>query len=158
MLCSQASPPPAMRSDTALRVKSLGHVVLKVRDIERAEAFYSGVLGIPVISRISDPIRMTFFTLGRHHDFAVIEVGAEAPSPAPRAVGLAHVAFEIGDSQEDFASARSHLDAAGITILYTAERAFTTSIHLHDPDGNEVELYVENADRATAAAPLRAVD
>jgi catechol 2,3-dioxygenase-like lactoylglutathione lyase family enzyme len=55
-----------------MHVESLGHVVLKVRDLQRSEGFYSGVLGMKVISRNSDP-RMTFFTLGtpgNHHDFA----------------------------------------------------------------------------------------
>jgi catechol-2,3-dioxygenase len=130
-----------------MRVQSLGHVVLKVRELQRSEAFYSGVLDIPVVSRISDPVHMTFFTLGNHHDgnhhdFAIMEVGEDAPSPDPRATGLAHVAFKVGDSREDFDSMRSHLDSGGIDILYTAERGFTTSLHLHDPDGNEVELYV----------------
>lgn len=129
-----------------MRVRSLGHVVLKVRDIQRSEAFYSGILDIPVVSRISDPVHMTFFTLGNHHDFAVMQVGEDAPSPDPRATGLAHVAFKIGDSREEFDSVRSHLDSAGVETLYTAERAFTTSVHLRDPDGNEVELYIDTAD------------
>lgn len=134
-------------------VQSLGHVVLKVRDLQRSEAFYAATLGIPVISRISDPVHMTFFTLGNHHDFAVIEVGGDAPSPDPRSTGLAHVAFKIGDSREDFDSMRSHLDSQGIDILYTAERQVTTSLHLHDPDGNEVELYIDNADNPAKAIP-----
>ena len=140
-----------------MRVQSLGHVVLKVRDLQRSEAFYSGVLDIPVVSRISDPVQMTFFTLGNHHDFAVVEVGGDAPPPDPRATGLAHVAFKIGDSREDFDSMRYHLDSAGIDILYTAERAFTTSLHLHDPDGNEVELFIDNADNPTTTIPARTV-
>ena len=139
-------------------VESLGHVVIKVRDLQRSEAFYAGVLGIPVISRISSPVRMTFFTLGHHHDFAVIEVGGEAPSPDPGATGLAHVAFKIGDSRESFDSMHSRLDSAGIDILYTAERDVTTSLHLHDPDGNEVELYVDKSDSATERIPGMAVE
>lgn len=139
-----------------MRVQSLGHVVLKVRDLQRSEAFYAGTLNIPVISRISDPVHMTFFTLGNHHDFAIIEVGEDAPSPDPRATGLAHVAFKIGDSHEDFESMRSLLDSYGIDILYTAERALTTSLHLHDPDGNEVELYIDTAD--TPNIPARTVN
>ena len=126
-----------------MRVQSLGHVVLKVRDLERSEAFYSGVLEIAVISRISHPVHMTFFTLGNHHDFAIIEVGEDAPSPDPRATGLAHIAFKIGETLEDFDSMRSHLESAGIDGLFTAERAFTTSLHLLDPDGHEVELYID---------------
>jgi catechol-2,3-dioxygenase len=129
-----------------MQIRSLGHVVLKVRDLQRSEAFYSGVLDIPVISRISDPVHMTFFTLGNHHDFAIMEVGEDAPSPDKRATGLAHIAFNLGNSREDFNSMRSHLDAAGIEALFTAERAFTTSLHLSDPDGHEVELYIDTAD------------
>jgi len=132
-----------------MRVQSLGHVVLKVRDLQLSEAFYAGVLKIPVISRISDPVHMTFFTLGHHHDFAIIEVGQDAPSPDPRATGLAHVAFKIGDRREEFDSMRSHLCSAGVETLYTAERALTTSVHLRDPDGNEVELYIDNTDNPT---------
>lgn len=141
-----------------MRVQSLGHVVLKVRDLQRSEAFYAGVLKIPIVSRISDPVQMTFFTLGSHHDFAIIEVGQDAPSPDPRSTGLAHVAFKVGDCREDFDSMRRDLQSAGVDTLYTAERGPTTSLHLHDPDGNEVELYIDNADDQTGAVPAMAVD
>ncbi len=83
-----------------MRVQSLGHVVLKVRSLERPESFYAQFLGIPVISRISHPVRMTFFTLGSHHDLAVMEVGERAPSSDLGVTGLGHVAFKIDDSPE----------------------------------------------------------
>jgi len=129
-----------------MRVQSLGHVALSVRSVPRSEAFYAGILGIPVISRISDPARMTFFSLGNHHDLVVVEVGGSAPTPGPGAIGLAHIAFKVGDSRDELSSVESDLDSAGIAILYKAERSFTQSLHLHDPDGNEVELYVETSD------------
>jgi catechol 2,3-dioxygenase len=140
-----------------VKVQSLGHVVVKVQSAQRSEAFYSGVLGIPVVSRISDPVRMTFFSLGSHHDFAVLEVGEDAPAPDSGAIGLAHVAFKIGDSLEEYRSAEADLESAQITLLYTAERTFTKSLHIYDPDGNEVELYVDTSDKwntseATASA------
>ena len=127
-------------------VQTLGHVVLKVRDLQSSEIFYSGVLGMPIISRISDPVHMTFFTLGNHHDFALMEVDERAPSPDPNALGLAHVAFKIGDSIDEFHSVKRELDATGIAILYEADRAFTKSVHVHDPDGNEIELYIDTSD------------
>jgi catechol 2,3-dioxygenase len=129
-----------------VKVQSLGHVVVKVQSVQRSEAFYSGVLGIPVVLRISDPVRMTFFSLGNHHDFAVVEVGEDAPAPDPSAIGLAHVAFKIGDSAEEYCSAEADLESTQIAVLYTAERTFTKSLHVYDPDGNEVELYVDNSD------------
>ena len=101
------------------------------------------MLGIPIVSRIEDPVRMTFFTLGDHHDFAVIELGDDAPLPAVRATGLAHVAFKIGDSLDEFCVAKTELEARNVEILYEADRRFTKSMHMHDPDGNEVELYVD---------------
>lgn len=141
-----------------MRVQSLGHVVLKVHDLQRSEAFYAGVLHIPVVSRIEDPVHMTLFTLGNHHDFGVIEVGEDAPSPDARSTGLGHVAFKVGDSGEDLDSTRSHLESEGIDILYTAERTFTTSLHLLDPDGNEVELYVDTGDDWSTHLRMAGVD
>ena len=95
-----------------MQVKALGHVVLKVRDLQLAEVFYSDTLGMRVVLRIEDP-RMTFFTLetpGSHHDFALMEIDAVAPTPADHATGLAHVAFKIGSSAEELRLARSVLE------------------------------------------------
>ena len=129
-----------------MRVQSLGHVVLNVKSIERSEAFYSQILGIPVISRISHPAQMTFFSLGNHHDLAITAIGEDALSPDPTATGLAHIAFKIGDSLDQFCSAKTDLDGAGVPILYVADRAYTKSMHLLGPDGNEVELYIDTSD------------
>lgn len=136
-------------------VHSLGHVVLKVRDLRRSEAFYAEVLGMPIISRISHPVRMTFFTLGHHHDFAIMETDMDAPLPDPASTGLAHVAFKIGDSPVELDSVKSELEAAGIAIKYEAERAFTTSVHTLDPDQNEIELYIDTSDAWTTTGPRR---
>jgi catechol 2,3-dioxygenase len=131
-----------------VQVQALGHVVLKVRNLQRSEGFYSGTLGMPIISRLSDP-RMTFFSLettGNHHDFALVELGFDAPSPVDDATGLAHVAFKVGSSVEEFGLARSLLEASGAPVLYEAERGFSKSVHVLDPDGNEIEFYVDILD------------
>jgi len=131
-----------------MHVQALGHVVLKVRDLERSEIFYSDILGMRVVSRISDP-PMTFFrtaTSDHHHDFALMELSPHAPitsSSDQNVIGLAHVAFKIGRSAEELRRARSVLDASGTRCLYEADRAFAKSVHVLDPDGNEVELYIE---------------
>ena len=59
-----------------MQIEQLGHAVLKVRDMGRAEDFYCGVLGLPVAARLEQGATMTFFTLGNHHDFALVAVGA----------------------------------------------------------------------------------
>ena len=79
-----------------MQVKALGHVVIRVTDRVRAEAFYSGVLGMPVCARLDDNgVRMSFFSLGNHHDFAVMEVSGEGGATGRAAVGLDHVAFIV---------------------------------------------------------------
>jgi catechol 2,3-dioxygenase len=126
-----------------MRIQELGHVVLKVRDARRAERFYGGTLGIPVAGRITDPVPMTFFTLGHHHDFAVMELGRHGPSPDRYTAGLAHVAFNIGDSLDEFDTVKREIEAAGVTILFELTHEVSKGMHMHDPDGNEVELYVD---------------
>lgn len=127
-----------------MKIQSLGHVVLKVSNQERAEAFYQGILGLPVAAR-HPGLRMTFFSLGDHHDFAVAALGDNAPPAPPDTTGLAHVAFKIGHSIEELREARSRLQAAGIEVVARDHR-ITQSLYFKDPDGNTIELYVETSD------------
>jgi len=143
-----ADPSLRTRKRISVQVQALGHVVLKVRNLQRSEDFYADTLGMRVTSRLSDP-RMTFFTLeniGNHHDFALMEVGSVAPSPRDDATGLAHVAFKVGCSIEEFGLVRRVLEVSGSPVLYEAERGFSRSVHVLDPDGNEIELYVDISD------------
>jgi len=70
---------------TDIEPQEVGHVVLKVRDIERSTAFYQDVLGFKKVGEI--PGRMAFFTAtgANHHDLAVMSVGADAPTPPTNA-------------------------------------------------------------------------
>jgi catechol 2,3-dioxygenase len=122
-----------------MKVQSLGHVVIKVRNQQRAEAFYNGVLGLPVAARL-EPMHMTFFTLGNHHDFAVMAVGDTAPHAPENAPGLFHVAFKIGDTIDQLLEAKGAVEAAGLTVT-AYDHGLTKSICVPDPDGNTVELY-----------------
>ena len=129
-----------------MQVERLGHAVLKVRDIERAEGFYHGVLGLPVAATMRDPVAMTFFTLGNHHDFAVLAVGPDGPDAAPDGPGLFHVAFKVGDSLDQLRVVKKELEAAGVPIEMIADHTVSQSIYVRDPDGNGVELYVDVSD------------
>ena len=129
-----------------MKIKALGHAVLRVTDVARAEAFYNGLLGIPVCARYDENgLKMTFFTLGNHHDLAVMEVSGEGSSKAETAVGLHHVAFNIGADMQDLYEARALLEAAGITPD-PVDHGVTKSLYFADPDGNGVELYVDVSD------------
>src|SRR2546423_5693671 len=77
----------------ALRVRNVGHVVLKVRDIERSARFYRDVLGLKEVARGNFGRPMAFFSTGEnHHDVAVLVGGADAPLFQPGGVGLYHLA------------------------------------------------------------------
>src|SRR5271167_4035736 len=98
-----------------MKIRSLGHVVLRVTDRARAERFYGGVLGLPLCARFDERgLKMAFFTLGDHHDFAVLEVTGEGSNRSESAVGLHHVAFNIGTTLDELRKAKTKLDAAGI--------------------------------------------
>jgi catechol 2,3-dioxygenase len=127
-----------------MKVQSLGHVVLKVRDQQRAEDFYNSLLGIPIAARYA-PLSMTFFTLGNHHDFAVLAVGDDAEDPPAKSAGLFHVAFKIGDSVDQLREAKLKLEAAGLKVE-AYDHIVTKSIYFNDPDGNGIEFYVDSSD------------
>lgn len=127
-----------------MMIQSLGHVVLKVRNQERAEAFYHGLLKLPIAARM--PARgMTFFTLGNHHDFAVVAVGDDTPDAPVNSPGLYHVAFKIGNDIEELREAKLHIEAAGVNVRAT-DHGVSKSIYFQDPDGNTVELYIDVSD------------
>jgi len=129
-----------------MKIKQIGHAVLKVSNCERAEKFYSGVLGLPICARLDqDGMKMTFFTLGNHHDFAVMEVSGVGSTHADTATGLHHVAFKIGDSIDELREAKALLEAAGVA-LRPVDHEVTKSLYFADPDGNGIELYVDASD------------
>jgi len=127
-----------------VKVQQLGHVVLKVRERERSERFYTEVLGLQVVARRDTP-PMTFFTLGNHHDFAIVALGAGTPDSPADSPGLYHVAFKVGDSIDDLRRTKEHLDALGVPIDAIEDHAVAQSIYLHDPDGNAIEVYVDTS-------------
>ena len=128
-----------------MKVQALGHAVLKVRNQEQAEQFYSGVLGIPIAAR-HETMPMTFFTLGNHHDLAILAVGDDAPDAPHDAPGLFHIALKVGDTLDDLREVKQHLESAGIKVDRTIDHVVSQSIYLTDPDGNGVELYVDGSD------------
>jgi catechol 2,3-dioxygenase-like lactoylglutathione lyase family enzyme len=82
-------------------LKKLGHVVLKVRDLDRSEAFYTSVLGLVVTGRM--PGRMVFFAVpgsSDSHDLGLWKVGPAAAPQVSRQVGLFHVAWQV-EREED---------------------------------------------------------
>jgi catechol 2,3-dioxygenase len=128
-----------------VKIQALGHVVLKVRNLERALHFYQNVLGLRLVARKA--IRgtpMAFFAIGDiHHDLALMQVGEKAPAAPATGTGLAHVALKLGNSLEELRAARAHLLAHGVQIDRTIEHQVSQSLYVRDPDENVIELYVD---------------
>ena len=110
-----------------MKVRQLGHVVLKVRERERSERFYTEVLGLRIAARRDTP-PMTFFTLGNHHDFAIVALRPGTPDSPANSPGLYHVAFKAGDSIDDLRRAKAHFDALGVPIDAVEDHAVAQSI------------------------------
>ncbi len=125
-----------------MQLKSLGHVVLRVRSLERSVPFYRDILGMKEVARYRNA--MAFFSLGaNHHDLGLQEVGEQAPSPSSAGVGLYHVAFKVGDSLDELRECKEHLERHGVAILGASDHAVSQSLYLRDPDGIEIEVYVD---------------
>lgn len=124
-----------------LSIKELGHVVLYVSDLARSADFYRDTLGFREIARRHG---MALFSGGRtHHELLLIEVGREPdPRQAPKP-GLYHIGFKIGDTDEELREALATLEAKGVPLVGMADHAVTHSLYILDPDGNELELYVD---------------
>jgi catechol 2,3-dioxygenase len=125
-----------------MKIQGVGHVVLKVRDLELSAQFYREALGLREVARFQN--RMVFFSAGQnHHDLAILAVGPAAPTPDPHGVGLYHVALKIGDSLDTLREAKAHLEAHGVKILGVSDHRVSQSIYFQDPDGNGLELFVD---------------
>ena len=126
-----------------MEVKELGHIVLYVRDLEVSRGFYRDVLGWKEVA--GSEHQMAMFSSGRtHHELLLIEVGEEAmPIPKGRRVGMYHFGLKIGDTDAELREARDQLVAAGARLVGTADHTITHSLYIEDPDGNEIELYID---------------
>jgi catechol 2,3-dioxygenase len=118
----------------------IGHVHLKVADLDRAIGFYSGVLGFELQQKFGS--RAAFLSAGGyHHHLGLNTWESLGGTPAPRGhTGLYHTAFLYPDRAQ-LADALRRVIRAGITIEGAADHGVSEAIYVSDPDGNGVELY-----------------
>ena len=130
----------------------VGHVHLKVSDLDAAIVFYRDVLGFDVTQRYGD--QAAFLSAGGYHHHIGLNTwhSRGGPAPAANTTGLYHVAFLYPD-RAALGAAIKAVQEAGITLDGAADHGVSEAVYLHDPDGNGIELY---RDRPEAEWPRQA--
>jgi catechol 2,3-dioxygenase len=118
----------------------IGHVHLKVADIERALAFYCGVLGFELTQRYGQ--QAAFISAGGYHHHIGLNTWESlgGPPPPPNCTGLFHLAI-LYPTRARLADALRRLTAANIPLDGATDHGVSEALYLRDPDDNGVELY-----------------
>jgi len=126
-----------------MMVKELGHLVLYVRDLERSRRFYATTLGWKEVASYGSTLAA--FSSGRtHHELLLIQVDPDAtPIPSEPRLGLYHFGLKVGDTDDQLRQAIAELRTAGVPIVGMSDHGVTHSVYIKDPDGNEIELYID---------------
>ncbi|WP_262028266.1 VOC family protein [Microvirga sp. Mcv34] len=136
----EAAGVPASRPiDPGVRI---GHVHLKVADLDRALAFYCGVLGFELIQRYGT--QAAFVSAGGYHHHIGLNTWESkgGSPPPPGSTGLYHVAI-LYPTRAALADALYRLAEAGIPLQGASDHGVSEALYLSDPDGNGIELYVD---------------
>jgi catechol-2,3-dioxygenase len=124
------------------QVTRLNHAVLYVSDVERSLEFYQRAFGFEVVDRMGNQaVFLRAANTDNHHDLALMSVGANAPRPAPRSVGLYHLAWQVATIEElaEMAARLTEMNALG----GMSDHGVSKSLYARDPDGIEFEVMFE---------------
>lgn len=123
-----------------MNVPHIGHVHLKVSDLERSVTFYQDMLGFELTQRYGESAAFLSFG-GYHHHLGLNTWQSKGGAPAPaRSPGLFHFAI-LYPTQRDLAVAFKRLVDRGMKLDGAADHGVSLALYLHDPDENGIELY-----------------
>jgi catechol 2,3-dioxygenase len=144
-----------------MKAHYLGHVVFYVKNLDRSLVFYRDLLGFREVGRAFGGAAAALTSGRTHHELLLIEVGEAPAPPHGRRLGLYHIGIKVGDSLDELRSAKRELEQAGVPITGMSDHTVSQSLYLADPDGNEIELYVDGdpaiwkKDPAAVVAPIK---
>lgn len=118
----------------------IGHVHLKVSNIERSLAFYKGLLGFEIVTTYGD--QAVFISAGGYHHHIGLNTwhSKDAPRARNEGIGLYHTAI-LYPTRKDLATIYERLKTASYPLTGASDHGVSEALYLNDPDGNGVELY-----------------
>ncbi len=125
---------------------TLGHVVFYVRDLDRSVGFYTDCVGLQIKGRIFQGRAAVLSGGSAHHELLLIEVGNAQGPLQGRRIGLYHVGWKVGESLPELKQTYQRIIDAGYELEGMSDHTVSQSLYLRDPDGNEIELFVDNPD------------
>ena len=128
-----------------VKPRELGHVNIRVRDMDRAERFYTELLGLTVTHKREGIVFMSVTPEGYSHEIAICAINPQALEPDPDRVGTNHFAWKM-DSFEDLQQMYWRLKENGVDVSRSRENRYGMGFYFNDPDGNGNEVYCESDD------------
>ena len=120
----------------------LGHINIYVRNAEKAQQWYTEVLGLHTYDLIPGRAAFMSANLDESHEIAVMEVGEDALGPQSGQVGLNHMAWRM-DTLKDLEDFYNRLGELNVPIGKVADHGISVGIYIQDADGNGIEVYYE---------------
>ncbi|MYD97806.1 MAG: hypothetical protein F4X98_10540 [Gammaproteobacteria bacterium] len=131
---------PTGRATSGLAPKQLGHLVVQVRDLDRAEDFYTRILGLSVTAKFDG--HAVFMSANTELSHELLIVPAKDDSPESQTSGLVHMAWQM-ESFEDLKALHRRLKDNDIEIVGIGDHGLSLGVYFRDPDENELEAYYE---------------
>ncbi len=130
-----------------IRLTGIGHVLLRVLDLEASKKFYAEVLGFSVLEEDPEHGGVFMALEGQSHaiDLFAVKDPEAAGRQTPGVRGLGHVAFRV-ESEEALRDAYATLGRHGVEVTRSIDHVSQKSIYFQDPDGNTLEIYYERPD------------
>ena len=122
--------------------QGLGHLVMRVRDINRSVDFYTRVMGLTIMEKTASGTVFMSANTEKSHELAIRAIGMDAGGPDHSVVGQAHMAWQM-ETLEDLQELYDRMVENNVRIERIGDHGVSLGVYLLDPDDNEIEVYYE---------------